>query len=109
MSVLTKDQKLFLDVFSKDKTLASVFYLTGGTALAEFYIPYRYSDDLDFFSEIEVDTQGILSIIEKHKKTLKYKDIEFNISFNRNLYFINFSGYVLKTEFTYFPFPQIKK
>lgn len=26
------------------------FYLTGGTALSEFYLQHRYSDDLDFFT-----------------------------------------------------------
>ncbi len=26
------------------------YYLTGGTALAEFYLQHRYSDDLDFFT-----------------------------------------------------------
>lgn len=109
MSVLTKDQTSFLDLFSKDKTLSNAFYLTGGTALAEFYIPYRYSDDLDFFSETEVDTQGVLALIKKYKKQLKYKKIEFNTSFNRNLFFLNFGNYTLKTEFTYFPFPQIEK
>ena len=110
MSILTKEQKLFLDLFSKDKVLASSFYLTGGTALAEFYIPYRYSDDLDFFSESEVYTQGILTTIKKYKTKLGYKSIEFNTSFNRNLFFLDFgNNYTLKTEFTYFPFPQIEK
>ncbi len=109
MSVLTKDQKLFLDIFSKDKDLAGVFYLTGGTALVEFYIPYRYSDDLDFFSETEVNTQSVLISIKKYKKLLKYKSIEFNTSFNRNLFFLDFGDYILKTEFTYFPFPPIER
>jgi len=110
MSILTKEQKLFLGLFSKDKILSSGFYLTGGTALAEFYIPYRYSDDLDFFSEEEVDTQGILTSIKKYKTKLGHKNIEFNTSFNRNLFFLDFGeNYTLKIEFTYFPFPQIEK
>lgn len=109
MSILTKDQKSFLDLFSEDKSLSDNFYLTGGTALSEFYIPFRYSDDLDFFSETEVDTQSILISIKKYKKQLKYKNIEFNTSFNRNLFFLDFVDYMLKAEFTYFPFPQIEK
>ena len=109
MSILTKDQNSFLDLFSKDKSIFNNFYLTGGTALAEFYIPYRYSDDLDFFSETEVDTQSVFTAIKKYKKQLKYKNIEFNTSFNRNLFFLDFGNYVFKTEFTYFPFPQIEK
>src|SRR5262249_5228082 len=30
---------------------AATFYLTGGTALAAFYLNHRVSDDLDFFSD----------------------------------------------------------
>src|SRR3989338_8387077 len=70
MSILTKDQNSFLDLFSKDKSISNNFYLTGGTALAEFYIPYRYSDDLDFFSETEVDTQSVFTAIKKSKNGL---------------------------------------
>ena len=108
MSVLTQDQKNFLQLFSKEKDLMSNFYFTGGTALAEYYIPYRYSDDLDFFSETEISPQDILISLKKFKTELKYEQIEFNTSFNRNLFFIQFSDYLLKTEFTYFPFPQIQ-
>ncbi|KKQ44591.1 MAG: Type II secretion system protein E [Candidatus Woesebacteria bacterium GW2011_GWA1_37_8] len=35
--------------------------MTGGTALAEFYIPYRYSDDLDFFSEEPFNLEDIVA------------------------------------------------
>ena len=48
-SILTETQKLFLTLLSENKFLSSKFYLTGGTALAGYYIPYRYSEDLDFF------------------------------------------------------------
>ncbi len=107
MSILTKDQKSFLLLFSGDKKLCSTFYFTGGTALTEYYIPYRYSDDLDFFSESEIDTSYVLTSIKKFKEKLGYTEIEFNTSFNRNLVFIKFEDYILKTEFTYFPFPRI--
>jgi len=50
-SILSDTQKLFLNLFSENKNLYNSFYLTGGTALCEYYIPYRYSEDLDFFSE----------------------------------------------------------
>jgi len=33
----------------------SIFYLTGGTALSRFYYEKRYSDDLDFFTELNED------------------------------------------------------
>jgi hypothetical protein len=44
------------------------------------------------------------------KKELKYKQLEIQTSFNRNIYILKFfGGEILKTEFTYFPFEQIRK
>jgi len=57
--ILTKKQTLFLNLFSKNSELVNQFYFTRGTALAKYYIHYRYSEDLDFFSQDEVDTKSI--------------------------------------------------
>jgi hypothetical protein len=46
---LTSIQKSILFDFGKIRN-ASFFYLTGGTALAEFYLGHRRSYDLDFFT-----------------------------------------------------------
>jgi len=46
---LTLIQKNLLIEFEKIRE-ASFFYLTGGTALAEFYLGHRRSYDLDFFT-----------------------------------------------------------
>jgi predicted nucleotidyltransferase component of viral defense system len=46
---LTSIQKSLLVDFGKIRD-ASFFYLTGGTALAEFYLGHRRSYDLDFFT-----------------------------------------------------------
>lgn len=109
-SILTYDQKKLLELFGSETTLSDKFYLTGGTALAEFYIPYRLSEDLDFFSENEVNTQEIISYIKSIKKELGYRSFDLSTSFNRNLIFLEYKKKAtLKTEFTYFPFPQIEK
>ena len=47
--LLTPLQKAFLAAFSQLPDQAR-FYLTGGTALAEFYLGHRLSFDLDFFT-----------------------------------------------------------
>ncbi|MCJ7804184.1 nucleotidyl transferase AbiEii/AbiGii toxin family protein [Patescibacteria group bacterium] len=107
-TILTAKQKLFLQFFSKNSELVNRFYLTGGTALTAFYIPYRHSEDLDFFSEDEVETKAIAVFFKSIKPKLKYKSIDINKSFNRHLFFLNFTDSVLKVEFTYFPFPQIE-
>lgn len=47
-SVLTPTQERFLSGFFRDGE--PPYYLTGGTALAAYYLRHRYSDDLDFFT-----------------------------------------------------------
>lgn len=106
--ILTKKQTLFLELFSKNLELVNRFYLTGGTALAEYYIPYRYSEDLDFFSQDEVDTQSIAIFFKSIQSKLGYKSMDINTSYNRNLFFLDFANSALKAEFTYFPFPQVE-
>lgn len=108
-SILSLRQKLFLKVLARQKYLSDKYYLTGGTALAEFYLPFRYSEDLDFFSMEEVDTLAIVSFLKKVKKDLKYDHFDINSSFNRNLVQLIFSDEAIKLEFTYFPFSQINK
>ncbi|MDP2860389.1 MAG: nucleotidyl transferase AbiEii/AbiGii toxin family protein [bacterium] len=109
-NLLTDSQKLFLGLLAANKSLSSRFYLSGGTALINYYIPYRYSEDLDFFSEKEVDTGEITVFIRSVKNKLGYATFDFNTAYNRNLFFLNFNNNsILKTEFTYFPFPPIEK
>lgn len=48
--ILTPLQRTVLDAVFADPALARAIYLTGGTALAAFYLFHRYSDDLDFFT-----------------------------------------------------------
>jgi len=104
--ILTKTQLLFLNSFG-NSYLAKSFYLTGGTALCGFYIPYRKSEDLDFFSESEFNIRNIIIWIRSVKNILKYKSFDLQTSFNRNLIFMEFANETLKTEFTYFPFPRL--
>lgn len=69
MSIITPLQKTVI------KSLANIeifkhFYLTGGTALAEFYLNHRYSDDLDFFTASEnVIPQIANELLEVARKT----------------------------------------
>lgn len=104
--ILTKTQQAFLKLFGKT-ALSQKFYLSGGTALTEFYIPYRLSEDLDFFSEQGVQIDELIAFITSIKVKLGFKGFDYNTSFNRNLFFLHFSEYDLKLEFTYYPFIQL--
>lgn len=107
-SILSPIQKIILDLLSKDKGFIDNFYLTGGTALSEFYLHHRLSEDLDFFSEIEIDKVWLNTLTSKIAKTIKAtKDMQE--SFNRNLVFFKIGNQVIKTEFTYFPMTQVEK
>ncbi|MFN4213116.1 MAG: nucleotidyl transferase AbiEii/AbiGii toxin family protein [Microgenomates group bacterium] len=70
-TILTPSQSFFLRAFSKQKELSKNFFLTGGTALAEFYLKHRYSEDLDFFSEIGIDFPLIDIFMRQVAKKLK--------------------------------------
>ncbi len=50
LDILTPLQTRILDTVFAQEEFARAFYLTGGTALAAFYLGHRYSDDLDFFT-----------------------------------------------------------
>jgi len=66
--VLYPAQDLILSLCSEYKYL----YLTGGTALARFYLNHRLSEDLDFFIQVlDEDTE---EVIEQQKKTEHYAD-----------------------------------
>jgi hypothetical protein len=48
-NILTPLQRDFLNAFFA-RPAAEAFFLTGGTALAAFYLQHRYSEDLDLFT-----------------------------------------------------------
>jgi predicted nucleotidyltransferase component of viral defense system len=105
-TILTPIQQQILRLLSQDKPFTANFYLTGGTALSEFYLHHRFSEDLDFFSETEIDQIWLNTISTKIAKQINASK-DFQNSFNRNLVFFRIDNQVIKIEFTYFPMPQI--
>jgi len=107
-TILSPNQTRLLEIIANDKEICHRFYLTGGTALAEFYLHHRLSEDLDFFSENEFDVQAVSVFFKKNKKIIGFEKIDYQQSFNRNLFFVDFGGDIVKAEFTYFPFTEIQ-
>lgn len=97
-----------LDLLSSEKLITDSFYLTGGTALAEFYLKHRLSEDLDFFCENEFDPLLVVSVFKKIQEKAGIISIRHEQSFNRNLFFLGLADDNIKTEFTYFPFTRIE-
>lgn len=108
-NILTKDQIALLEKIGSTPYLQKHFYLTGGTLLAAFYLKHRYSEDLDFFSEQEIDAMTLQTFFKSIKEELNILEVDYQQSFNRNLFFLKLKSGVLKTEFTYFPFSRIEK
>ena len=106
-SILSKNQIDILSFLSKEPLIVGSFYLSGGTALAEFYLQHRLSEDLDFFSEKEFDPFFISSVFKKMQDKAGIKKVNYEQSFNRNLFFLELENDTIKTEFTYFPFTRI--
>lgn len=110
-SILTSHQRDILELISKEDYFTSRFYLAGGTALSEFYLKHRLSEDLDFFCEKEeVDPLPILRFFENKSKDLKIKKIETKRVLGLYSFFFHFKdGEVLKVDFNYYPFERIEK
>lgn len=108
-TILNFIQKQILSILVRDASFSKYFYLSGGTALSEYYLHHRLSDDLDFFSEKEIDKIWLNSLTQKIKKAINSQKLDIEESFNRNLVYFNSSLGKVKTEFTYYPFAQIDK
>ena len=107
--ILTPLQRKFILLLAEKGPFRERFYLTGGTALAAYYLYHRYSEDLDFFSHSEIDILAIDVFLKELKAALNVKKTDFQQSFNRNIFFLHTKAEILKVEFTYFPFEQIEK
>jgi len=64
MNILTSSQITFIEHFGKS-SLSEAFYLTGGTALSEFFLQHRYSEDLDFFTDQPDQVPQVLPVLEE--------------------------------------------
>lgn len=71
----TKTQHLLLETF-RTSALSNKFYLTGGTALAYFYLKHRLSLDLDFFSEEPFSYELLIPFIANLKQQLSLAKFE---------------------------------
>jgi predicted nucleotidyltransferase component of viral defense system len=109
-SLLTTHQIDFLDFVGKQPQLYDNFYLSGGTALSEFYLHHRFSEDLDFFSEKEFDAGTLSLFLMARKNEFSARTLQYQQSFNRNLFFVEFADQSnMKIEFTWYPFTRLEK
>lgn len=108
MMILSTKQQQLLEILSKESAITSNFYFSGGTVLAEYYLQHRYSEDLDFFCVEVFEPVDISVVFKKIQKEAGISRVHYEQSFNRNLFFLETDKEIIKTEFTYFPFPRIE-
>ena len=87
---------------------AESFYLTGGTALAAFYLHHRISDDLDFFSEADFPTTAVETLASGLRNKLGADDLRYSRLYDRRQFFIKLGSEELKIEFNRYPFRQLE-
>jgi len=108
-SILTKEQKIVLEEFKDSRFLSSNFYFTGGTALSEFYLRHRLSDDLDFFTEDKFDFQDLFEIVNSWSRKHKLK-VKSEIHGLVSSYFFEFkTGHTLKVDYAQYPHRRLER
>ena len=110
-TILTPKQSQFLEQVSKDEQITKQFYLTGGTALSEFYLQHRLSYDIDLFTEKkEVDQKLTEAFLKKISRNLEVVEIKRSQMMGLVSYMLVFDNdQKLKVDFSYYPFPRIEK
>lgn len=108
ITTLRPQQKKVLDEFKKERKLTKIFYLTGGTALAEFYLKHRQSIDLDLFTDSDFPLELATEFINKVKKKLK-AEVTFETLFNRRIFYLQIIKEEVRIEFTKYPFTRLGK
>ena len=94
----------------KKSNLSKKFYLSGGTALSEFYLHHRLSEDLDFFTQEELDIDELKRFINIVCKSIPVKKIEFQHGYGLYAFFITTKTEEKhKIDFGQYPFGPIEK
>lgn len=94
----------------KNSNLVKRFYLSGGTALAEFYLRHRVSEDLDFFTQEKLDLDQLKKFISAVCKKIPVTKIEFQHGYGLYTFFMTSKqNRKYKIDFGQYPFGPIEK
>ncbi|MCX6708560.1 MAG: nucleotidyl transferase AbiEii/AbiGii toxin family protein [Candidatus Woesearchaeota archaeon] len=99
MPILTDFQKKIIAIASETPSVKEKFWLAGGTALAEFYLQHRLSEDLDFFTD---QREEFRAAIRDFEETTAKKHLAVTKTYDGNTFarFIFFNeAEPLKVEF----------
>ena len=98
-----------MELAQAQASITKKFYLTGGTALSEFYFQHRLSEDIDLFSDIEVNSKAVESFLQAISKKLGISKIIKQNYLGLYTYKLQYTdGEELKIDFNYYPFPKVE-
>ncbi len=106
-TILKPWQEKVIALIASEQKMAS-FYLTGGTALAAYYLRHRVSDDLDFFCFEETDNVFLHAFAERLKIEIGAESLRYERLYDRSQYFFLIDQTELKVEFSRYPFKQLE-
>ncbi|MBU2577550.1 nucleotidyl transferase AbiEii/AbiGii toxin family protein [Patescibacteria group bacterium] len=88
-SILTPFQKSIFEALCRDKFIIQNFRFAGGTALSEFYLKHRYSEDLDFFTDEELPIEEIRPRLSPIFKQIGIETVEYRETLSSKIFFLN--------------------
>ena len=95
---------------AKNDELTHWYYLTGGTALSEFYLHHRLSEDIDFFTRSQVNQLKIHSFLEGIQKEAGIAKVSWKHISGLYTYSLAYEdGEVIKVDFNEYDFPQVEQ
>lgn len=102
-AALSTGQKKLLGALARSE-LHSTYYLSGGSALAGFYLGHRVSRDLDLFTADDVPLETVRSFLA----TVPGLSLRsFQRRYDRRIFLIDVDGEALEIEFTKYNFPRL--
>lgn len=107
-TILSSFQQKTLEIFKKS-LLSQEFYLSGGTALAEFYLHHRLSEDLDFFTSQELSLEELKKFVNLIARKNEIREVQFQHGFGLYTFFLKQDKNVHKLDFGQYPFEPIEE
>lgn len=108
--ILTPRQSFLVEQAAKNDELTGEYYLTGGTALSEFYLHHRLSEDIDFFTRDPVIQQKVDVFLHGIQKEAEIVRIVWKQISGLYTYSLTYGdGEVIKIDFNEYDYPQVEK
>jgi len=109
-SILTPFQKTILDGLCSEAFITQNFRFAGGTALSEFYLHHRYSEDLDFFSDKEIPIEEVKIKLTPIFKKIGVETIEYREALASKIFFLKKGQReTVKADFNFWPLKRFAK